>query len=83
MITNELFAIKQISINKFHKIPKLNEFTSNEITILQSINNKHIIKLIEFFRTNNNVYLVYEFCNGGTLEERIKSKKIDEKQVFL
>lgn len=26
-------------------------------------------------RTNNNYYLVYEFCNGGTLGDYIKSKK--------
>ena len=26
-------------------------------------------------RTTNNVYLVYEFCNGGTLEEMIHKKK--------
>lgn len=26
-------------------------------------------------RTTNNVYLVYEFCNGGTLADYIKSKK--------
>ncbi len=26
-------------------------------------------------RTSNNYYLVYEFCNGGTLAEYIKSKK--------
>lgn len=26
-------------------------------------------------RTSNNVYLVYEFCNGGTLEDQIKKKK--------
>ncbi len=27
-------------------------------------------------RTTHNVYLVYEFCNGGTLEELIKKKKM-------
>lgn len=26
-------------------------------------------------RTSNNYYLVYEYCNGGTLAEYIKSKK--------
>ena len=26
-------------------------------------------------RTSNNYYLVYEFCNGGTLAEYIKAKK--------
>ena len=25
-------------------------------------------------RTTNNVYLIYEYCNGGTLEDIIKKK---------
>lgn len=34
-------------------------------------------------RTTNNVYMVYEFCNGGTLEELIKSKKFLSEQESL
>ena len=26
-------------------------------------------------KTSNNVYLIYEFCNGGTLEELIHKRK--------
>lgn len=26
-------------------------------------------------RTNNNYYLVYEFCSGGTLGDYIKAKR--------
>jgi len=26
-------------------------------------------------RTQNNIYLIYEFCSGGTLEKLIKTKK--------
>ena len=33
-------------------------------------------------RTANNVYLIYEFCNGGTLESLIKKKKfLSEKEA--
>jgi len=34
-------------------------------------------------RTTNNVYMVYEFCNGGTLEELIKSKQFLSEQESL
>ena len=35
----------------------------------------HIIKFIEMLRTVNNYYLVYEYCNGGTLGDYLKRKK--------
>ncbi len=57
-------------------MPKLHEFTLNEIQTLGKITNPNIIKFIEMLRTSHNVYLVYEFCNGGTLEEYIKKKKL-------
>ena len=38
-------------------------------------------------RTANNYYLVYEFCNGGTLAELIKSKgrltEAETMKIFL
>ena len=44
----------------------------------------NIIKLIEVLKTSNNYYIVYEYCNGGTLEEKIKKDKfIPEKQVKI
>lgn len=73
--TKEMFAVKVMSVDKFKHTPKLSEFTNNEISILTKINHPNIIKFIEMLRTNNNYYLVYEFCNGGTLADYIKSKK--------
>jgi serine/threonine protein kinase len=64
-----------MNITKFKKIPKLNELIFNEIQILSKINCPNIIRFIEILRTSNNYYLIYEFCNGGTLEEIIKEKK--------
>ena len=33
-------------------------------------------------QTSNNIYLIYEFCNGGTLEEKVFSKgKLTQAEV--
>ena len=73
-----------MDLQKFAKIPKLNEFIQNEINILKSIDNLNIIKLIEVLKTQNNYYIVYEYCNGGTLEEKIKRNQfIAEKEVHF
>lgn len=74
--TEGIFAVKTIKLEKFKVVPKLHEFTVNEIQTLAKISNVNIIKFIEMLRTQNNVYLVYEYCNGGTLEDIIKKKKI-------
>lgn len=74
-LTGEIFAVKTIKLEKFKMVPKLHEFTLNEIKTLSKINgNPNIIRFVEMLRTSNNVYLIYEFCNGGTLEDVIKSR---------
>ena len=30
--------------------------------------NINIIKFVEMIKTSNNIYLVYEYCEGGTLD---------------
>ena len=69
--TGEVFAIKVIPMEKFKKIKKLNEFTENEIAVLESIQHPNIVKYVEKLITMNNTYMVYEFCNNGTLESKI------------
>lgn len=69
--TGETFAIKCIPAEKFKKIRKLDEFTENEIKVLESIQHPNIVRYVEKLLTKNNTYMVYEFCNGGTLESRI------------
>ena len=69
--TDEVFAIKCIPIEKFRRIPKLNQFTKNEIYVLEKLDHPHIVKYVEKLVTVNNTYMVYEFCAGGTLENKI------------
>jgi len=66
------------------KVPKLDEFTKNEINILESIDNPNIIKFVEILRSENNAYFVYEYCNQGTLESRLFEKKnFSEKEAII
>ena len=78
--TKEKVAIKVVNKRTFQKQPILEKFTRNEIASLKKINNKNIVRFIEIMRSTNNTYYVYEFCNGGNLEELLKKeKKFSEK----
>ena len=72
--TNQLYAVKLVKKVKFDEVEKLEEFTMNEIQTLVKIDNANIIKFIEMLKTPNHYYFVYEFCNGGTLENLLKIK---------
>ncbi len=54
------------------KNPKLSNFVENEVKILTQIENEYVVKLYDVLRTSNNLYFVYEFCEGGTLEDLLK-----------
>ena len=71
---NGLYAVKLVKKQKFDEVEKLEEFTMNEIQTLVKIDNPNIIKFIEMLKTPNHYYFVYEFCNGGTLENLLKVK---------
>jgi serine/threonine-protein kinase ULK/ATG1 len=43
----------------------------NEIQTLARISNPYVLKFIEMLKSSRNYYFVYEFCNGGTLENVI------------
>jgi serine/threonine-protein kinase ULK/ATG1 len=46
-------------------------------------NNQHIIKLYERIESDNKTYFVYEYCNGGSLQDKIDKKKdFTEEEIF-
>lgn len=75
MKNEEIVAIKVVKLDKFREIPKLHEFTINEIQTLSKIENPNVVRFIEMLKTSNNMYLIYEFCNGDTLEAFIQKRK--------
>lgn len=58
------------------------ELLQNEINVLRSCNNINIIKLYDIKKTNNNIYLMIEFCNEGDLMDHMKKKgKMSEEEA--
>ena len=72
--TRESYAIKSISIKQISGVEKLREFVMSEISALEHMSNRNIVKYFGKLQTTNNIYLVFEFCKGGTLEDLIKKE---------
>jgi serine/threonine protein kinase len=81
--TGENFAVKCIGMDKYKRVPKLDEFTNNEIDVLTKLVHPNIVRFYERLKTANNVYMVYEFCSGGTLETLVYKKKIPNEIHYL
>ena len=65
---NHLVAVKMIPMEKF-KAGNTEILTKREISLLCSLKHPNIISLRGLERTLNNVYLMLDYCNGGTLKK--------------
>jgi serine/threonine-protein kinase ULK/ATG1 len=54
--------------------PKGQETLKKEVDITKLLNHPNIVRLIDYIRTENNNYLVFEYCGGGDLRGFLKSK---------
>lgn len=58
-------AVKEIDKKQLN--PKISESLLKEISILRTINHPNIIRLLEAIETEDWIYLVLEYCEGGDL----------------
>jgi serine/threonine-protein kinase ULK/ATG1 len=71
--TGEVYATKMTPVKDYlcTKDEKKNQrrwkAIVRELCILETLNSRYVIKPIEFIRTANNLYLVQEFANGGSM----------------
>lgn len=60
------------------------ETLASEIEILKKLDHPNIVRLYDVLNTSNNVYIITEYCNGGTLDELLrKEKKLNESQAIF
>lgn len=71
---NSIYAIKRIQLDKIKK-SVISKFLL-ELNISSSLNHNNIIKCHETLKTENNWYIVTEYCDGGTLIDYLKDRKI-------
>jgi serine/threonine protein kinase len=60
----------------------LKESLDNEIAIMQKLRHPNIVELYEVVYTQNNIYLIMEYCSGGDLKRFCMNKKINEEMAF-
>ena len=72
--SNIPLATKRIKKEKVEN-PDYIKYFINEVTILQNIDHKNIIKVESLKKTNNYYYIIMEFCNGGTLRKNFEKYK--------
>ena len=79
--TNRDVAVKIISKEK--SISSAMVQLKREVTVLQKAEHPNIVKLYDFFETDNEIYIVMEYIKSGTLKEYIERNKgnITEKQA--
>ena len=80
--SNILYATKRISVNDINTEPYLKSYLDNEINFLREVNHQNIIKLYEVKVSYDYIYLVMEYCNGGTLLNALNNYKAKNGRPF-
>ncbi|CAD8046644.1 unnamed protein product [Paramecium primaurelia] len=80
-VTGETVAIKVID-KALLKTPLHHALLQSEIEALSTLDSQYIMKLYKVFQTQNNTYLITEFCENGDLGSKLtKIGKFPEQQA--
>lgn len=72
-------AVKIVELKKIEEMG-IEDLFWEEINIIRRLRHPNIVSCIEYFKTTNNCYTVYEFCEGGDLSNRLKKGHLGEKE---
>ncbi len=61
--THEMFAVKKIPKSKINSNPILKRLLKTEVSIMHEIDHPNILHLHEFLESDNNYYLIIDYCN--------------------
>ena len=68
----KIVAVKILNIRN-SKIKKENII--KEVNLLKNLNHPNIVKFLDFYEETNNIYIVMEYYEGGTLKQYIQDNK--------
>ncbi|CAJ1032254.1 Protein kinase domain/Protein tyrosine kinase, putative [Leishmania lindenbergi] len=68
-----LFVVKEVGMMRMSK--KERDEARHECTVLQQLQHPNIVRYVEQFENNNNLYIVMEYCDGGDLAEKVKQSR--------
>ena len=68
------YAVKKMNLTQLEKLSHNKKLINNEINIQGRINHPNIIRLYNFYKYNNNCFLVLEYASKSTLFDMIRKK---------
>ena len=68
------YAVKSITKKVIQSNAYLDKLLKTEVMIMQSIRNPHVMRLYDYFVSENNYYLVMNYCNQKVRFIRISSR---------
>lgn len=74
--SNERFAVKVFSKRILDNQPRLKELFLAETSIMHNIRHPNIMHMHEMLESENNYYLILDYCNQGDFEEYLMNRKI-------
>ena len=79
MVAVKIINAKKVSMDNTSKNLK------REIDILRILHSDYIVKFIQAVRTPNNIYIFFEFCDGGDLLSLLQKRgsKLTESEAIL
>ena len=85
-----VYEAKNVLFNNFvaMKVIRKNEcmdnvLIKNEIDILKKLSHPNIVRIYEFYESDNNFYLINENCEGGELYNYINNSTLNEQQLSV
>ena len=74
--SNMLLATKKIGLKYISVEPLFKMHLQNEINFLRGFNHPNIIKLYDVKVTQQDIYLIMEYCNGGSLKKVLNNYRL-------
>ncbi len=56
------------------------ELFQNEINVMKKLDTHHIVQMFDVVYTQNNAYIIQEYCNQGDLEKLLQKKKMFQEE---
>ena len=73
--TIEYLAVKSVEKHRRNKI-------LNEVRIMHTLDHENILKFFNWYETKNHLWIIFEYCPGGSLQSLIEQdKKVTEEAV--
>ena len=79
--SSKLYATKKIPLTHLQN-EEFKKYITNEIKIMKMLQHDNVIKFYDCYQTENNLYLIMDYINGGSLSEYLAEYKLKKGAAF-